>query len=398
MVMEFFRKQVHKPVEERDHILWREGVSPTILGRVLNDGQRVYKNVSYGNPPRPRLCHAMICEVVIQQLLFEWWKTRSENYGNTPVYHPFPCLFRPSDDGPVIVAKKKQDGEEVVQFSMFAFDKIQFHTATSYRMVQILLQVAATLRYFERVGLKFMHMDLHFENVMERRTHRKKTTNGILNFAENDIAMGCIDKTHRSEDATMFAVCGAEVNIIDFGYSWLQLPCGSVIFAGEKHSVYKKADVKFNPQQDLRILIVTYYAALCINHKTSKVVNQELSSPFAAKIQHIVEQAKETSTRFRIATDLPFIKSIYERLLDAQKRASDLDEAIDECVNACADELHEAFVRQHRNVWVWVWHRGSFPPLQHFQYQWGITTVDTPIFEPLNMIRFWLQSGLVLTI
>ena len=394
-LLEHFRLQVHKSVSERDAKLWREGICPDVPEDkvVLNDGERVHKVVSYGQPPRPHLCHAMVCEVVIQRLVYEWWRTRSLTSANSPVFHPFPCFFKPSDDGPVVVARQTVAGDEIVQFAMFAFDQIRFEKATSVRMVQIVLQVAATLRYFQKCGVEFMHMDLHFENVMERRTHSRATKGGVLSLTSNlDLAEGRIGKSGRAEDAALGVECGAEVNIIDFGYSWLKLPDQHLIFAGERNSVYRGYDVRFNSQQDLRILMVTYWAALCVDRK-SFTVSERVRTPFSERVHCVISAAREGSPRFRLSTDLVFIQSMSVRLLKFTLRGSTLDEAIERCAESLGEnDMAVAFVRSHRNVWDNWLKTKKFPPLQHFQYQWGIHTYDTPIFEPLNLIRYFAKK------
>ena len=299
----------------------------------------------------------MMIETVIQGLLFSFYESK---HGWAPVHHPFPEIYA--------VQGRRQ---EWVTY-MFLFQKPTLHET---RSMQILLQIASVLQYTndQSDSIRFMHGDMHWGNLMERANSKSVSIQGI--------------------DA------GKECTIIDFGFSWLQMPDGDVLV--DQHTPLSQATT-FNPQYDLRILLVGAYFEHCVDHQSYREIPKDQLSSYARFLLRVINTARSQSRRFHLSVDLKTIR-LWTKLVRGLSTHSNVEfdawwASVRHDNPLLPTPEHEwaslvfPFLRLTRQLWENVWNDGQWPPLGHMQYQYAVNNRSTHVFDPSNLLPLVVQQ------
>lgn len=308
-----------------------------------------------------------IREFVIQDLVFNCYDRSATKDHWAPVHHPFPTLYN--------VVGHKLNHHHELRGSMFLF---QPGAQTVLSRFQATVQVASVLCHLHTTTLmRFMHRDLHWNNIMRRR--RSKHVNLVLWESNGEWTL-----TPPSNNRRVSRVfdCGSEAAVIDFGLAWLQLPDGQIIKADTP--LYAE-QCDFNSQHDLRLLLVSAYYQLCMDPTSYKAKNSQQMDVFSNFVADIVDKARQQSPSFAMLTSLSTIRRIRD---DIQKNY--LDGLTFEDWFSKRDQWDERvlpFLDDHKHIWKSIWGlSNSIPPLQHFLYGKAILMCDTPCFEPAAVL------------
>jgi serine/threonine protein kinase len=113
-------------------------------------------------------------EFLVQQVVYDCYERSATRECWAPVHHPFPTLYG-------VTGHLAAGSGYVMRASMFLFQRANHHRRALF---EILLQVAAVLCHLNTAsGLRFMHRDLHWNNVM-RRTNSKQVKLALFRGAK----------------------------------------------------------------------------------------------------------------------------------------------------------------------------------------------------------------------
>ena len=102
-------------------------------------------------------------EFLVQQIVYDCYDRSATRECWAPVHHPFPTLYG-------VTGHRTTDGTYQLHASMFLFQRGAYDDRSVF---QTLLQVAAVLCHLNTAtSLRFMHRDLHWNNVMRRKNSK----------------------------------------------------------------------------------------------------------------------------------------------------------------------------------------------------------------------------------
>lgn len=353
----------------------------------------------------------LVREGQIQSLLYTKYDGLQ---AHLPVYHPFPRLYG--------FWRGQHTGSQVCLTAMFRLAPLP----AAVDSVALLLQVSAVLSTLHRHSqLRFMHRDLHFGNVMRRPCRfdlllEPTTPDGLCRPVTDAASFrGGVATAAPNQQRV---VCHHEYSIVDFGMARLEE--NAAILSVPTH-VYPDHHA-FNPQHDLRILVLSLFQAVVLDpatfHKHSVLSHQ------GVVLEAIVAAARRTSPAFATATDVASIRTVAEKLrqkavefhastrggatpgLNIKKNSATEEGESWERFASCVLRLlagKHAVVQQYPRVWAGILakyatpggtrpRRVHFPTLAHFMYSRGVGLTNTPVFEPqrlLAVLRPFCSSG-----
>ena len=102
-------------------------------------------------------------EFLVQQIVYDCYDRSATRECWAPVHHPFPTLYG-------VAGHRTSDGTYQLHASMFLFQRGAYDDRSVF---QTLLQVSAVLCHLNTAtSLRFMHRDLHWNNVMRRKNSK----------------------------------------------------------------------------------------------------------------------------------------------------------------------------------------------------------------------------------
>ena len=308
-------------------------------------------------------------EYLIQDIVYSAYDASASKECWAPVHHPFPTLYS--------VSGHKVDRLYSVRASMFLFQRGE---RTLRARFQTTLQLAAVLHHLHtRSPIRFMHRDLHWNNVL-RRNRSKPVRLPLYSRDRTWTSLEQGDCSKRVFD------CGPEAAVIDFGLGWVQLPSGDVLQA--ETNVYPHK-CRFNSQHDLRLFFVSAYSIFCVNGAT--LMPKHGLDAFATMVADLIDEARCASPRFALRTSLWAIRGIASKIASHRFTSATFSTWLDTFpiqtplldVDASTwTSTYVPFLLEYKHVWKTVWDTGKMPNLTHFQYNSAILIDDTPCFDP----------------
>ena len=274
-----------------------------------------------------------------------------------PVYHPFPALYG--------YYQGEHHGQPARFTAMFKLSQL----SGSDDPATMVASVASVLHTVHaHTPMRFMHRDLHLNNVMRRSTRAFDLAwgaDGRPDVNDANYARGRYVGSARARIRT-----DAEYSIVDFGMARVEQ---DGVVTAPANAVYRHAHA-FDAQHDLRLLAVSIYD----HHVADRVAGRERSSlPRAVLcIQSLVNEARRTSPRFAAVTDLDALAKV-GRMMTC---CSSEDEAR-QCVVAMGTRFG-IVVSEYETLWVNAWRSETPPPMHHFLYANAVGWGDTPVFSP----------------
>ena len=309
----------------------------------------------------PAHAASLDCEATVQRELFEGYRDAPVHL---PVYHPFPALYG--------YFQGQHDGHEARFAAMFRLQRFELAGGVP----TMLAHVACVLHTLHaHTTLRFMHRDLHFDNVMQRRTKAFDvawTADGVPSTNAACFRRGRYvgPAGRRTNTSTL------EYALVDFGMARLERRAAPRLVPD--NAVYRRPH-PFDPQHDLRILVLSLYDVL-VADRAKGVERPAPRSADAACVRALVHAARRTSPRFAAVTDLKVLTKI-KRLVAGCATEEDATATI-EALGARFGDVVDCYP----NLWLDAWSSGKPPPLHHFVYGRAVGWGDTPVFAPEGVL------------
>lgn len=341
-----------------------------------------------------------IIEHVIQYAVDKAYTYNTHSKEYAAIQHPVSSLF--------YVGMTKSEKNISLLSGMFILNK-----ASASASMAMVLHIATALDYIhshsQNFGFRFMHRDLHFENIMTFISSQRPQIPIIFNGPEDISIVQDCRKKHSHEICFPCRKRDTRYDrytFIDFGMSWLE-HINSGLVLSPLNSVYATKHT-FNDQHDLRQLIVSLYMALCVEFNNDTL---EYSLKLTANnlgLINIIETASRTSTRFQLCTDTRIMTLIhryvkfntdqgithFKNILHLDRHHKNIHALLSEHVafSHTAIRINDMYKAMF-NAFVQSCIKGQQLEFYHLMYAYMIEHHGTPIFKPSNLVQHILAQS-----